>query len=63
MLLNASGTVLNSQLITLTGADQYTVPWSASLGTGGYHGSAEIRAVVIRDGQQITIASATVTLQ
>ncbi len=63
LLLNASGTVLNSQLITLTGADQYTVPWSASLGTSGYHGSVEIRAVVIRAGQQITIASAIVTLQ
>ncbi len=63
LLLDASGTVLNSQLITLTGADQYTVPWSASLGTSGYHGSVEIRAVVIRDGQQVTIASATVTLQ
>ncbi len=63
LLLDPNGTVLNSQLITLTGADQYTVPWSASLGTSGYHGSVEIRAVVIRDGQQITIASATVTLQ
>ncbi len=63
LLLDSSGTVLNSQLITLTGADQYTVPWSASLGTGGYRGSVEIRAVVVRDGQQITIASAAVTLQ
>ena len=63
LLLDANGTVLNSQLITLTGADQYTVPWSASLGTSGYHGSVEIRAVVIKDGQQTTIASATITLQ
>ena len=63
LLLDANGTVLNSQLITLTGADQYTVPWSASLGTSGYHGSVEIRAVVIKDGQQTTIATVNVTLQ
>ncbi len=63
LLLNSAETVLNSQVITLTGAEQNSVPWSATLGTGGYRGSAEIRAVVIQNGQQTTITSATVTLQ
>ena len=39
------------------------MPWSAILGTSGYHGSAEIRAVIIQNGQQVTLASVTVTLQ
>jgi hypothetical protein len=63
LLLDGSGTVINSQAITLTGAEQNSVPWSASLGTGGFHGSAEIRAVVINNGQQTTIASTKVNLQ
>ncbi len=63
MLLDSRGTVLNSQLITLTGAENNVVPWSASLGTSGYHGSAEIRAVIIQNGQQVTMASVTITLQ
>ena len=63
LLLDASGTVLNSQIITLTGAEQNAVPWSASLGTSGHTGAAEIRAVIINNGQQTTIASVTVTLQ
>jgi hypothetical protein len=63
LLLDGGGTVLNSQLITLTGAQQNIVPWSATLGTGGYHGQAEIRAVVVSSGQQVTLASVTVTLQ
>ncbi|MFN8564278.1 MAG: hypothetical protein U0703_22285 [Anaerolineae bacterium] len=40
LLLDRSGTVLNSQLITLTGAEQNVVPWSATLGTSGYRGQA-----------------------
>lgn len=63
LLLDGSGTVLNSQLITLTGAEQNVVPWSATLGTGGFHGQAEIRAIVIRDGQQVTLTSVSVQLQ
>ncbi|MCC6802711.1 MAG: hypothetical protein IT319_07485 [Anaerolineae bacterium] len=63
LLLSGDGTVLNSQLITLTGAEQNVVPWSATLGTSGYHGRAEIRAVVVRDGQQVTLTSITVNLQ
>ncbi|MFN8449235.1 MAG: hypothetical protein U0521_11790 [Anaerolineae bacterium] len=63
LLLDRSGTVLNSQLITLTGAEQNVVPWSATLGTSGYRGQAEIRAIAIRDGQQVTLTSITVTLQ
>jgi hypothetical protein len=55
--------VLNSQLITLTGAEQNVVPWSATLGTGGYRGRAEIRAVIVSGGQQVTLTSATVNLQ
>lgn len=63
MLLNPSGTVLNSQVITLSGAETASVPWSASLGRSGYRGQAEIRAVRINNGQQETIASVTVNLQ
>lgn len=62
-LLAADGTTLNSQPITLTGADQYTVPWSATLGTSGYHGQAELQAVATSNGQSITLASVTFTLQ
>jgi hypothetical protein len=63
LLLNAEGIVLNSQIITLSGAETNAVPWSAILGTGGYHGQAEIRAVSIANGQQNTLASIRVTLQ
>lgn len=63
LLLDGGGTVLSSQLISLTGAEQNIVPWSATLGTGGYHGQAEIRAIVISGGQQVTLASARVNLQ
>jgi hypothetical protein len=63
LLLNSSGIVLNSQVITLSGAETNAVPWSASLGTSGYHGQVEIRAVTITNGQQNTIASVTVNLQ
>ncbi len=63
LLLDGSGTIINSQVITLTGAETNAVPWSALLGTSGYRGRAEIRAVAVSAGQQITIASVTVTLQ
>src|SRR5262249_36517377 len=63
MLLDGSGTVINSQVVTLSGAEQNAVPWSATLGTSGYRGSGEIRAVVINSGQQITMASVKITLQ
>ena len=63
LLLDSSGTVINSQLITLTGAEQNSVPWSAAMGTSGHHGSAEIRAVVVNNGQQITMASVKINLQ
>lgn len=63
LLLDGNGTVINSQLITLSGAETNAVPWSASLGTSAYRGRAEIRAVAISGGQQITIASVTVSLQ
>ncbi len=63
LLLDSGGTVINSQVITLTGAEQNSVPWSAAMGTSGRHGSAEIRAIVINNGQQITMASVKVNLQ
>jgi len=63
LLLDGSGTVINSQVITLTGAEQNSVPWSATLGTSGFHGSAEIRAVIISGGQQTTLASVKVNVQ
>ena len=63
LLLDSSGTIINSSVITLTGADQNAVPWTASLGTSGHHGSSEIRAVAINNGQQITLASVKVTIQ
>lgn len=63
LLLNSEGIVLNSQVITLSGAETNAVPWSALMGTGGYHGQAEIRAVNIINGQQNTLASITLTLQ
>ena len=63
LLLNSSGMVLNSQVISLSGAETASVPWSASLGRSGYRGQAEIRAVRITNGQQETIASVTVNLQ
>jgi hypothetical protein len=63
LLLNSEGIVLNSQVITLSGAETTAVSWSASMGTGGHHGQAEIRAVSIVNGQQNTLTSITVTLQ
>jgi hypothetical protein len=60
ILFDGSGTTLNSQLITLTGAERNAVPWSASMGTSGYRGQIEIRAVATGN---ITIASVHVTLQ
>ncbi|MEP7294079.1 MAG: hypothetical protein ABI835_19990, partial [Chloroflexota bacterium] len=63
LLLDSGGTVINSQMITLTGAEKNAVPWSATLGTSGHHGSAEIRAIVINNGQQITMVSVKVNLQ
>jgi hypothetical protein len=60
MLLDTSSTILNSQVITLTGAEQNAVPWSASMGTSGYHGQIEIRAVA---SGNVTIASIHITLQ
>ena len=63
LLLDGSGTIINSQVITLTGAEQNAVPWSAAMGTSGYHGSAEIRAVTISNGQQTTMTSVKINLQ
>ncbi|MBI1256031.1 MAG: hypothetical protein GC204_01040 [Chloroflexi bacterium] len=63
LLLDGSGTVINSQVITLSGAEQNSVPWSAAMGTSGHHGSAEIRAVVVNNGQQITMTSVKINLQ
>jgi hypothetical protein len=63
LLLDGSGTILTSVPITTTGAETNAVPWSASLGTSGFRGRAEIRAVSTQNGQQITLASITVTLQ
>lgn len=63
LLLDSRETVLNSVLITTTGAEQHAVPWAASLGTSGYRGSAIIRAVSVQNGQQITLVSINVTLQ
>ena len=63
LLLDGSGTIINSQVITLTGAEQNSVPWSAAMGTSGHHGSAEIRAVVVNNGQQVTMTSVKINLQ
>ena len=63
VLTTQSGVTLNSQTVTLTGGDTGVVPWSASMGTGGYRGSVEIRAFVVRDGQQVAFATSSVTLQ
>jgi hypothetical protein len=63
LLAADSGTVINSQVITLSGAEANAVPWSASLGTSAFRGRAEIRAVTIAGGQQVTLASVVVTLQ
>ncbi len=63
VLMTESGVTLNSQTVTLSGGDTGVVPWSASMGTGGYRGRVEIRAFVVRDGQQVTFATSTVTLQ
>lgn len=62
-LHTASGTMINAQQITLTGADTGVVPWSATLGTGGYRGAAELRATVVRGGQIVPLVSVRFTLQ
>ena len=61
----ANNTLLNSQPITLTSSDpSLVVPWSASLGTSGYMGQAELRVVYFRpsDGQSQTLAATPVIL-
>jgi hypothetical protein len=63
LLAADSGTVINSQVITTFGADKYVVPWSIPLDTSAFRGRAEIRAVTITNGQQVTLASVIVTLQ
>jgi hypothetical protein len=49
--------ILNSQTVTITGGQNQLVPWAATLGTQGYRGPVEIRAFLVRDGNNITIAS------
>lgn len=63
-LVANDGSVLASTPITISSSD-YTriVPWAGSVGTGGYTGPAEIRATVTVNGQVITFASASITLQ
>lgn len=61
-LYTASGVLLNSQTITLTGAEAFVVPWSASMGTGGYRGAVELRAFVLRAGAEVAIARVSFTL-
>ena len=58
-LIAPDGNVLNSQLITLTGAETNVVPWAAALGTSGYTGSAALRATT---GTTV-IASIRITLR
>jgi hypothetical protein len=55
--------VVASIPITLSGSDSAAVPWSAPINTGGYRGTATIRAVVTVNGSTVTLASANVTLQ
>jgi hypothetical protein len=46
-LVSPDGGVINSQLIMLTNPNITTVvPWAAALGSNGYRGAAEIRALV-----------------
>lgn len=61
LALYANGVMLNSQTITLTGAAGFIVPWSATMGTGGYRGTAELRAFVPRNGAEVEIARVTFT--
>ncbi len=61
-LMTRDGVILNSQTITISGGATQRVPWAASLGTGGYRGAAEIRAFLVRDGQNIPIASVNVNV-
>jgi hypothetical protein len=61
-LMTRDGVILNSQTVTINGGSSQRVPWAASLGTGGYRGPAEIRAFLVRDGQNILIASVNVTV-
>ncbi|MDZ4763744.1 MAG: hypothetical protein SGI73_04275 [Chloroflexota bacterium] len=60
-LMASNGVLLNSQTITLTGAAGFIVPWSATMGTGGYRGAAELRAFIVRDGGEVEIARVTFT--
>ncbi|MCA9906592.1 MAG: hypothetical protein KC547_22210, partial [Anaerolineae bacterium] len=65
-LVSVNGTVITSQVITLTSSDpSFVVPWSATLDSGGYRGLAEIRAYYQQaaDGQAVTLTSVTVTLE
>lgn len=65
-LVSVNGTVITSQAITLTSSDpSFVVPWSAVLDSGGYRGLVEIRAYYQQasDGQAVTLASVTVTLE
>jgi hypothetical protein len=61
-LMTPDGVILNSQTVTISGGATQRVPWAASLGTGGYRGAAEIRAFLVRDGQNIPIASVNITV-
>jgi hypothetical protein len=61
-LLTREGVILNSQTITISGGGAQRVPWAAALGTGGYRGAAEIRAFLVRDGQNVLIASVQVNV-
>lgn len=64
VLVAPDGSVLNSQLVTLTNDDHTNVvPWSLALGTSGHRGAAEIRAFATVDGAQVTLASIPVTVQ
>lgn len=63
-LVTADGTVINSQLVTLSN-DNYTqiVPWAAALGTNDYRGAAEIRALTAGGASQTTFATVQISLQ
>jgi hypothetical protein len=62
-LVMPDGTVLNSQIVTITSADVSTmVPWSAALGTNNYHGRAEIRAFG-SSGSSATLDNVQITIQ
>jgi hypothetical protein len=65
-LVAQDGTVLNSQIVSLSNSD-YTVivPWAASLGTNGYRGPVELRAFTLngQGGVSSAFASIHVTVQ